>query len=163
MSSYQNEGAYGASAFNNGGVTVPASNPYNPFHTALTVDEIALGEFGALRTDTTVTTFRNVAGATIQLPHGWIIDGNILYGESDGTTTMYNNFSVSGLNAALNGTLSGHVGQYLDPFTDQSVSGVNRAFYNDKQLVINLWQDNRTDILQYHLTAGGPLIELPSG
>jgi iron complex outermembrane receptor protein len=163
LSSYQNEGVYGPSALNNGGVVVPASNPYNPFRTALTIDDLALGEFGPLRTNTTVTTFRNVAGATIQLPHGWIIDGNVLYGESDGTETMYNNFSVSGLNAALNGTLTGHVGQYLNPFVDGSVSSANRQFYGDKQLVINLWQDNRTDILQYHLTAGGPLIELPGG
>lgn len=163
LSSYQNEGVYGASALNSGGVVVPASNPYNPFHTALTVDELALGEFGPLKTDTTVTTFRNVAGATIQFPHGWIVDGNVLYGESDGTETMYNNFSVSGLNAALNGTLPGHVGQYFNPFVDESVSNANREFYGDKQLVINIWQDNRTDILQYHLTAGGPLIELPSG
>jgi iron complex outermembrane receptor protein len=76
---------------------------------------------------------------------------------------MYNNFSVSGLNAALNGTLPGHVGQYFNPFVDESVSGANREFYGDKQLVINLWQDNRTDILQYHVTAGGPLIEVPGG
>jgi outer membrane receptor protein involved in Fe transport len=63
----------------------------------------------------------------------------------------------------LNGTLPGHIGQFFNPFTDQSVSAVNREFYGDKQLVINIWNDNRTDIFQYHLVAGGPLLDLPSG
>ena len=36
------------------------------------VFDLALNEFDVLKTDTTITTFRDVAGATIQLPHGWI-------------------------------------------------------------------------------------------
>lgn len=127
----------------------------------MTIDGLALGEFGPFRTDTTITTLRNVAVVTIQLPSGWYIDSNVLYGESDGTEN--NNFTVSGLQAALNGTLPGHVGQFFNPFTDQSLAGPNRAFYGDKQLVASLWQDNRTDIFQYHATAGGTLINLPAG
>jgi len=163
LSSYQNEGIYGPAPGNSGGVTVPANNPWNPFGIPLTINGLALNEFGPFRTDTTVTTFRNVVGATVQLPHGWFVDGNILYGESDATETVFNNFSVTGLQAALDGTLPGHIGQFFNPFTDQSVSAVNREFYGDKQLVINIWNDNRTDIFQYHLVAGGPLIDLPSG
>jgi hypothetical protein len=41
--------------------------------------------------------------------------------------------------------------------------GPNRAFYGDKQLVASLWQDNRTDIFQYHAVAGGTLMNLPAG
>jgi len=163
LSSYQNEGVYPGAPGNSGGVTVPANNPWNPFGIPLAIDNLALNEFGPFRTDTTITTVREVAGATIQLPHGWLVDGNFMYGESDATETVFNNFSVSGLQAALNGTLPGHVGQFFNPFTDQSVSAPNRAFYGDKQLVINIWNDNRTDILQYHITAGGPVIDLPSG
>jgi iron complex outermembrane recepter protein len=163
LSSYQNEGIYGPAPGNSGGVIVPVNNPYNPTKEPLIIDEISLNEFGPLRTDTTITTFREVAGATIQLPHDWIIDTNFLYGESDATETQMNNFSVSGMQAALDGTLPGHIGQFFNPFTDQSVSAPNREFYGDKQLVISIWNDNRTDILQYHLTAGGPLIELPAG
>jgi outer membrane receptor protein involved in Fe transport len=163
LSSYQNEGIYAPAPGNSGGVTVPAYNPWNPFHIPLTVDGIALNEFGPFRTDTTITTFREVVGATVQLPHGWYIDTNVLYGESDATETVYNNFSVTGMQAALNGTLPGHVGQFFNPFTDQSVSAVNREFYGDKQLVINIWNDNRTDIFQYHIIAGGPVIDLPAG
>jgi iron complex outermembrane recepter protein len=163
LSSYQNEGAEAPIVFNSGGDTVPAYNPWNPFHIPLIVDSLALNEFGPLRTDTTITTFREVAGATIQLPHGWYLDGNFLYGESDATETVMNEFSVSGLQAALDGTLPGHVGQYFNPFTDQSVSSPNSAFYGDKQLDISVWEDNRTDILQYHVILGGPVIDLPAG
>jgi iron complex outermembrane recepter protein len=147
----------------NPGVVVPAYNPYNPFGVPLLVNGLALNEFGPLRTDTTVTTLRNVAGATIQLPHGWFIDANVLYGESDGTETVNNMFTFNGMQAALNGTLPGHVGQFFNPFVDESITGANREFYGDKQLVTSIWEDNRTDIFQIHATAGGTLIELPAG
>ncbi|MBV8099396.1 MAG: TonB-dependent receptor [Verrucomicrobia bacterium] len=163
LSSYQNEGVFPPAPGNSGGVFVPASNPWNPFGQNVTMLDIALNEFGPFRTDTTITTFRNVMGATVQLPHGWYIDGNFLYGESDATETVFNNFSVSGLQQALNGTLPGNVGQFFNPFTDQAISAPNRAFYGNKNLVISIWQDNRTDILQYHLVAGGPIYDLPSG
>jgi len=164
LSSYgPNQGVYPPLPNNNNGVTVPANNPFNPFGVPLTIDGLALGEFGPFRSDTTVTTIRNVVGATIQLPRDWVIDANFLYGESDGIQTVNNNFTVNGLQAAVNGTLSGHVGQFFNPFADESVVGPNRAFYGDKQLVTNIWEEARTDILQYHVTSGGTLVELPAG
>jgi iron complex outermembrane receptor protein len=158
-----NQGVYPPALNNSGGVTVPANNPFNPFGVPLTIQGLALGEFGPFRSDTTVTTIRNVVGATLLLPHDWIIDANFLYGESDGIQTVNNNFTVNGLQAALNGTLPGHVGQFFNPFADESVVGPNRAFYGDKQLVTNIWEEARTDIVQYHVTAGGTLVELPAG
>jgi iron complex outermembrane recepter protein len=163
LSSYQNEGIYTPTGANSGGIIVPATNPFNPFHDPLIIDGIALNEFGPFRTDTTVTTFRNVIGATVHLPHDWFIDGNILYGESDATETEDNNFSVTGMREALSGTLPGHIGQFFNPFTDQSVSSPNQAFHGDKQLVISIWQDNRTDVLQYHIITGGPVFDTPAG
>ena len=77
--------------------------------------ELALNEFNVLKTDTTITTFRDVAGATIQLPHGWAIDGNWLYGESDGTETMKNMFFFNGMQEAMNGTLPGQRRPVLQP------------------------------------------------
>jgi len=100
----------------------------------------------------------------LQLPHNWIIDTSFLYGESDATYTNFNTFTVSGLNAALNGTLPGHIGQFFDPFTDQSLhNGPNKRFYGDKQLVTNIWLDNRTEIASFNIKAGGTLVDLPSG
>jgi iron complex outermembrane recepter protein len=147
----------------NPGIIVPASNPYNPFHEPLLVDELALNEFNVLKTDTTITTFREVAGATIQLPHNWIIDANWLYGEADGTETMKNMFFFNGMQQALNGTLPGNVGQFFNPFADETVAGPNSAFYGNKNLVGSIWENIRSSIMQFHATAGGTVFSTPAG
>jgi iron complex outermembrane receptor protein len=158
-----NQGTYGGGFGGNKFLVVPANNPFNPFGEALQVGPQAFNEFGVLKTDTTVTTFREVIGATIQLPHGWYIDSNWLYGESDGTETLSNFFRFTGLQQALNGTLPGNVGQFFNPFADESVGTPNRAFYGNKQLIGNIWENIRTDIMQFHTVAGGTLWDLPSG
>jgi iron complex outermembrane recepter protein len=164
LSSYENQGIYPPSAFNNGGVVVPANNPHNPFGVPLTVVDLALGEFGPLQEDATITTFRNVVGATAQLPFGWFVDGSFSYGESDGTETQNTGFLQPGLQAALNGTLPGHVGQFFNPFVDESIGlKTNSAFYNDKQLVTGIWQSNRTDLVDWNLRVGGPIAHLDNG
>jgi iron complex outermembrane receptor protein len=157
-----NQGTYGG-GFSGNFLTVPANNPYNPFGEALQVGPQAFNEFGVLKTDVTVTTFREVVGGTIQLPHGWYIDSNWLYGESDGTETMQNFFRFTGLQQALNGTLPGNVGQFFNPFADESVAGPNSAFYKNSNLIGNIYENIRTDIMQFHTVAGGTLVDLPSG
>ena len=162
--SYENQGIYAPSPFNSGGVTVPANNPYNPFGVPLTALSLSLNEFGPFLTDTTVTTVRNVVGATVQLPYDWFIDGSFNYGESDGTETIYNNFLTSGVQAGLNGTLPGHIGQFFNPFVDQSLGiRANSEFYGDKALVDSIWEDNRTDLVDWLLRAGGPIAHLYNG
>jgi iron complex outermembrane recepter protein len=148
----------------NPGIIVPANNPFNPFGHPLTVIDLALNEFGVLDTDTTITTFRNVVGATIQLPHSFYIDGNYLYGESDATETMKNMFTFNGMQEALNGTLPGNVGQFFNPFADEFFAGPNAAFDRNKNLVGSIWEDIRSDISQFHAVAGTTdLFDLPSG
>jgi iron complex outermembrane recepter protein len=148
----------------NPGVIVPANNPFNPFGHPLLVDSLALNEFGVLNTDTTVTTFRELVGGTIQLPHGFYIDSNWLYGESDGTETVKNMFLFNGMNEALAGTLPGNEGQFFNPFADESLFAPNRAFYGNPNLVGSIWEDIRSDIMQFH-TVGGTtdLFDIPSG
>ncbi|HKM59204.1 MAG TPA: TonB-dependent receptor [Chthoniobacterales bacterium] len=163
-SSFQNQGIYAPSPFNSGGVTVPANNPYNPFGVPLTVQSLSLNEFGPFATDTTITTVRNVVGATVQLPYDFFIDGSFVYGESDGTETVHNNFLTSGVQAALNGTLPGHEGQFFNPFVDQSIGlSPNSQFYGDKNLVTSIWEDNRTDLVDWLLRVGGPIAHLDNG
>ncbi len=157
LSSFQNQGIYV-------NLTIPANNPFNPFGMPLTTGGFnqSLPEFGPFRTDSIIRTVRNVAGATLQLPHGWVIDASFMYGESDGSQIINNNFTTSTLQAALNGTLAGHVGQFFNPFVDESVAGdPNRAFYN--ALRTNYSLDNRTDILNWNIHGGGTLIDLCSG
>jgi iron complex outermembrane recepter protein len=158
-----NQGTYGGGFSGAAFLIVPVYNPYNPFHEPLEVGPQGFNEFGVTENDTVVTTFREVIGATIQLPHGWYIDSNWLYGESDGTETSENYFRFTGLQQALNGTLPGNVGDFFNPFADESVAGPNRAFYGNKLLIGSIYQDIRTDIMQFHTIAGGTLWELPSG
>src|SRR6202522_2369585 len=158
-----NQGTYGGGFSGNAFLVVPANNPYNPFGVPLQVGPQAFNEFGVLKTDTIVTTFREGVGGTIQLPHGWFIDSNFLYGESDGTETQNNFFRFTGLQQALNGTLPGNVGQFFNPFADESVAGPNAAFYGNRQLIGAIFENIRSDIMQFHTVAGGTLWELPSG
>ena len=148
----------------NPGIVVPANNPFNPTGHPLSVIDLALNEFGLLNTDTTITTFRNVVGATIQLPHSFYIDSNYLYGESDATETMKNMFTFNGMQEALNGTLPGNVGQFFNPFADEFFAGPNSVFDRNKNLVGSIWEDIRSDIAQFHTVAGTTdLFDLPSG
>ena len=149
----------------NPGVIVPANNPFNPFgHPLLIFDEAFNRDFGILNTDTTITTFRNVVGATIQLPHNFYIDSNYLYGESDGTETMKNMFTFNGMQEALAGTLPGNVGDFLNPFADEFLFAPNQVFDRNKNLVGSIWEDIRSDISQFHTVAGTTdLFDLPSG
>jgi iron complex outermembrane receptor protein len=157
----------------NPGIIVPANNPFNPVgdrvlgpglgHSLLVIDA-GLNEFGVLNTDTTITTFRNVVGATIQLPHSFYVDSNYLYGESDATETMKNMFTFSGMQAAMNGTLPGNVGQFFNPFADEFLFAPNQVFDRNKNLVGSIWEDIRSSISQFHTVAGTTdLFDLPSG
>ncbi|MBV8484360.1 MAG: TonB-dependent receptor [Verrucomicrobia bacterium] len=148
----------------NSGVIVPANNPYNPFGHDLLLVDVALNEFGVVNTDTAITTFREVIGGTITLPHGFYIDSNWLYGESDGTETMKNFFFFNGMQEALADTLPGNAGQFLNPFADESLFAPNQAFDRNPNLVGNIWEDIRSSIMQFHVVAGtADLFSLPSG
>jgi iron complex outermembrane receptor protein len=148
----------------NPGVIVPANNPYNPFGHPLLIYGLALNEFGVLNTDTTITTLREVIGGTITLPHGFYIDSNWLYGESDGTETMKNMFFFNGMQEALAGTLPGNVGQFFNSFADETLFAPNRGFDRNPNLIGSIWEDIRSSIMQFHVVAGTTdLFDLPFG
>ena len=143
-------------------IVIPANNPFNPFGEALTPMGQLEREFGPWSTDVISRTLRNIVGATVQLPHDWFIDGSFLYGESDATDTVYNAINKSRLQQALNGTLPGFNGIFFNPFTDQNLNiHPNSIFY--PALRTQQFEDNRTDIVQWTLKAGGTLINLPGG
>jgi outer membrane receptor protein involved in Fe transport len=143
-------------------IVIPANNPFNPFGESLTPFGQLLREFGPWSEDTITRTLRNIVGATVQLPHEWFIDGNFLYGESDSTRYIYNSVNKSRLQQALNGTLPGFTGIFFNPFTDQNINiHPNSIFY--PALRTEQIEDNRTDLVQWTLKAGGTLINLPSG
>jgi hypothetical protein len=159
-----NQGFSAFDVYNGGPLIIPANNPYNPWHVPLSsLVGTALPEFGPWYADVIGRTFRNVAGATIQLPwNAWYIDVSAVYGESDVSQVIENGVKVRELQEALNGTLPQLPGVFFNPFTDQSVSGhPNAIFY--PFLRASQYEDNHTDLVQYRLIAGGTLWALPSG
>jgi len=143
---------------------IPTTNPFNRTGEAVTIDfpGMYLPEFGAWNSDVTIRTIRNVVGATLQLPYDWVIDANFQYGESDGTQYVYNAIQRDRLSAALAGELPGHIGQFFNPFIDQRFAGnFNQQFYNALRTI--QWEDVRTSVLTWHISAGGTLINLCSG
>jgi iron complex outermembrane recepter protein len=144
------------------GIVVPANNPFNPFGVNLTPNGQLAREFGPWSQDIITRTLRNIVGATVQLPHDWFIDGSFLYGESDTTFTVYNSINKSRLQQALDGTLPGLNGVFFNPFTDQNLNiHPNRIFY--PALRTEQVEDNRTDLVQWTVKAGGTVINLSSG
>jgi iron complex outermembrane recepter protein len=144
------------------GITVPANNPFNPFGVELSpANANALYELGPWVTDTTVRTLRNTGGLTIQLPRDWFIDASFTYGESDGAEVIDNGVNLNKLQQALNGTLPGFVGQFFNPFNDESISSPNKQF--DNAIRTQQILDSRTDLVDWILKAGGTVWELPAG
>jgi iron complex outermembrane recepter protein len=159
-----NQGFSSGDNINGAPIVIPANNPFNPWHENLTpfIGQ-ALGEFGPWYTDVIGRTFRNVAGATLQLPwNNWFIDAAAVYGESDVSQLVENSVKTRELQEALNGQLPQLPGVFFNPFTDESVShSPNAVFY--PYLKASQYEDNRTDLVQYRLLAGGTIWALPSG
>jgi iron complex outermembrane receptor protein len=161
-----NQGFSSGDTYGVGGpeLVIPARNPFNPFHENLNpfIGQ-ALGEFGPWYTDVIGRTFRNVAGATLQLPwNNWFIDAAAVYGESDVSQLVENSVKTRELQEALNGQLPQLPGVFFNPFNDEGVAhSPNAIFY--PYLKTSQYEDNRTDLVQYRLLAGGTIWALPSG
>jgi iron complex outermembrane receptor protein len=145
-------------------ITIPANNPFNPFHEPLQpFFGLGMQELGPWYTTTIGRTFRNLTDVLIQLPwNNWFIEGSAVYGESDVTETVNNGLLLRQFQAALNGTLPQLPGVFWNPFTDESASNhPNAVFYpfvRAQQI-----EDNHTDLIQYRLLVGGTVWALPSG
>jgi iron complex outermembrane recepter protein len=141
-------------------VTVPASNPFNPFGEDLQWRGRLL-QLGQRKGEVEVATYRNLAGVRlIQLPQNWYVDASFLYAESDAEQTNFNFSLDSRLNEALSGTLPGFVGQFYNPFIDTN-SNPNSQFTN--ALRYNAHSIARTDLTQWSIRGGGDLFYLCSG
>jgi iron complex outermembrane receptor protein len=158
----QNQGMSTGDAVAGTTIFIPATNPFNTTGEDLLPNGQSFTEFGPWFEDVITRTIFNVVGATIQLPHGWFIDGSFAYGESDSTQTYYNAAANDRLQLALEGKLPGHIGQFYDPFTDQSVSGKINGSLVDA-IRTEQFQNARTNILTWNIHAGGTLIDLCSG
>jgi iron complex outermembrane recepter protein len=152
-----NEAAFGTTE-----IVIPARNPFNPTGENLVpLIGQALPEFGPWETTTIGRTFRNVAGATIFLPwNNWYINTAAIYGESDVSSYVANSVKISALQEAINGQLPQLPGVFFNPFTND-IGHPNAAFY--PFLRTSQYEDNRSDLTQLVLQAGGTVWALPSG
>jgi outer membrane receptor protein involved in Fe transport len=141
-------------------VTVPASNPFNPFGEDLQWRGRLL-QLGQRKNEAVINTYRNLAGVRlISLPQNWYVDASFLYAESDGTQTASNGTLNSRLNQALSGTLPGFVGTFYNPFIDTNANP-NAEFTN--ALRYSQHTEARTDLTQWSIRGGGDLFYLCSG
>jgi iron complex outermembrane recepter protein len=158
----QNQGMSTGDAVAGTTIFIPATNPFNTTGEDLLPNGQAFNEFGPWHEDVITRTIFNVVGATIQLPYSWYIDASFAYGESDSTQTFTNAALNDRLQLALEGRLPGHIGQFYDPFTDQSVSGKINGSLVDA-IRTEQFQNARTNILTWNIHGGGTLIDLCSG
>ena len=145
---------------NTDNVTVPTSNPFNPFGEPLEWFGRLLN-LGQRNNETIINTYRNIGGIRlINLPNNFFVDASFLYSESDATQQTFNNTLDSRLNEALSGTLPGFTGQFLNPFIDTNLNP-NQQFIS--ALRDTTTQTARTDLVQWTVRGGGDLFYLPSG
>src|SRR5258707_7409256 len=110
-----NQGFAGFDVTSSAPLIVPTTSPWNKTGEPVQIafpGGMFLPEMGAWNSDVIIRTIRNVVGATLQLPHDWVINASFLYGESDGTQYVYNATNKTRLSLALAGQLPGHVGQF---------------------------------------------------
>jgi iron complex outermembrane recepter protein len=158
----QNQGMSTGDAVAGTTIFIPANNPFNTTGEDLLPNGQAFNEFGPWKESAITRTIFNVVGATIQLPHSWFIDASFVYGEADSTQTFTNAALNDRLQLALEGLLPGHIGQFYNPFTDQSVSGKINGSLVDA-IRTEQFQNARTNILTWNIHGGGTLIDLCSG
>src|ERR1700751_204431 len=160
--SFQDPYSGNIATFGIDGIVIPSYNPFNPTHENLIpLFGQALPEFGPWETTTIGRTFRNLAGATIFLPwNNWYINTAAVYGESDVSELVENSVKTRELQEALNGQFPQLPGVFFNPFTND-LGHPNAIFY--PYLKTSQYEDNRSDLVQYVLKAGGTVWALPSG
>ena len=144
-------------------ITVPATNPFNPFGEPLQWSGGRPFNFGFRHTITEVDTVRNIVGINVfNLPKNWFVDASFLYAESDAETQRFGSPLDSALNEALAGTLPGLEGQFYNPFPDSSVARKLNANFTGP-LQYNQDRHARTDLTIWEIRSGGELYDLPGG
>ncbi len=140
------------------GLTLPTTNPYNPFGIALTTLS-ARALFGPVRkfdTESTATNFLAGLRGTIPVLGGWDWESAVDYGADTVTSVSRNAIRATTYQAALNGTLSGFTGKFLNPF-GPSDPDLTKALYTSSTA------SNKAESLSYDFSVSGKAFTLPAG
>ena len=140
--------------FSTEGLTLPATNPYNPFGIALTsLSGRAL--FGPVRKfDTESVNASVLAGLRGTILNRWDWESGVSYGFNTVTSVSRNAIRASVYQAALNGTTRATA---INPFGPSD----NAALVNS--LFTSSTGTNKSDGLSYDATVSGRIVELPAG
>jgi len=147
----------------NDGLVIPANNPYNPYNQDIPIYYRAL-DAGPRQRTTKIDTTRNIVGIQLfNLPNNWFVDVSYLYAESDLVSRGRNYLSISRLQNALGGSVSGLTGQYYNPFRDNSIyrDATNTALINSAKVPI--FTQAQSSLAIWSLKTGGELFKFASG
>lgn len=144
----------GVITFSTEGLTLPVTNPYNPFGIPLTT-LTARANFGPVRKfDTDSVSTNLVGGLRGKVLDRWDWESAVSYGSSDVTTVARNAIRASVYQAALNGTTRQTA---LNPFGPS----------DNQSLVDGLFTvstgNNKGQSVMWDASASGKLFQLPAG
>lgn len=137
-------------------ISVPASNPFNPFGTDV-VFRYRVTEAGPRVDEVTSDVYHTVAGFKLQLPARWRLESAFLYSETDTEDKTFNNLRRSAVLAALADT---------NPATSFNVFGTGDNVNNPgtiDALRVTTTRDGQARIFGGDAKADGPLLKLPGG
>lgn len=138
------------------GLSVPVNNPFNPFGVALTT-LLGRTSFGTVRKfDTESVTTNSVLGLRGSILNRWDWESAISYGVNNVTSVSRNAIRAATFQSALNGTLTGFAGRFLNPF-GPSDPGLTAALFTNSQAA------DRSETLAWDANVSGRLFELPAG
>jgi iron complex outermembrane receptor protein len=137
-------------------LTIPASNPFNPFGVALN-DFRGRGNFGPTRTfDVESTATTTILGVEGKLPAAWTWHAGFIYGTSLFDQVAGNQVRTADMQAALNGTLASFNGQFFNPFGPSA----NQALVN--ALFVKSTANSKSTTVGFDVSATGPLFTMPA-
>jgi iron complex outermembrane receptor protein len=137
-------------------LVIPANNPYNPFGVALN-NSRGRAIFGPARTfDVESAAGDYIVGLDGKLGSDWTWTTSINYGSNLVSQAARNQQKSDDLQSALNGTLAGHIGSYLNPFGPSSDQGLVNALF----VLGN--SSARASAVDYQLSTSGSLFQMPA-
>jgi outer membrane receptor protein involved in Fe transport len=134
---------------------IPAANPYNPFGQNLTSYMMRADPSKPRMFDVDSTAVTLLAGLKGKLFAEWNWETGFSYGQDIFSSVQSNVWRADDLQNALNGTLTGAVGQYFNPFGPSSQTLVNTLYIKSTNSYKGYGYDG-------DFTVSGPLFAMPA-
>ncbi len=138
------------------GISVPGSNPFNPFGTDV-VFRYRVTEAGPRIDEIDTDVYRVVAGLNIRLPGRWEMEAALLYSETSSEDKTFNNLARSAVIAGLADT---------NPATSFNVFGAGNDVNNPatiRSFLVTTTREGESRIFAADAKLNGPLLKLPAG